>query len=205
METSSVKEIIKDSDTIIVSFGSRALHFGHILPFEFLRFLDTSYPNTSKLFVVDKAQNSYHSGIEGISKNIDETTKYLHEKIKSYKYIYFLGISSGGYASILFGSLLNVTAIIAFIPQTIRDKKTILTYVDDKYADLVPFINATTKYFLYADSTFKNENDPHHISQCTRISHNTNVSITIKKKMKFSTMKTSGELFEIINNVIISK
>lgn len=62
MET-SVKEIIKDSDTIIVSFGGRAKHFGHILPFEFLFFLENHYPNISKLFIIDKLQNSYHSGL----------------------------------------------------------------------------------------------------------------------------------------------
>ena len=67
---------------------------------------------------MDKNRNSYHNGIVGISNNIDETLPHLQAQIAPYSNVIFLGVSSGGYAAILFGSLLNVKSVLAFIPQT---------------------------------------------------------------------------------------
>lgn len=144
---------------------------------------------------------------EGISTSIEETTLYLQEKIKPYKYIYFLGVSAGGYAAILFGSLLNITSVIAFIPQTFRRKKSSFSnFINPNYSNLKPIINSITKYYLYADSDSSiSAYDPHHMTHCTRLSKYKNVNVIIKTKLSLPQMRNSGELFEIINNVIISK
>ena len=94
---------------------------GGIPPFEFLNYLSSIYKNTHDLlFHIDKNQCHYHRGLDGITKNIDETILYLNNMIQHYEKVIFIGVSAGGYAAILFGSLCkNVHHVIGFIPQTI--------------------------------------------------------------------------------------
>jgi hypothetical protein len=109
-----------------------------------------------------------------------------------------LGVSSGGYAAILFGSLLNINHVIAFIPQTLRRNKNI----DEKYRDISKFINETTKYYLYGDLSVSDVMDCHHISQCERISHHSNVFLIKKKYIKLKEMRDNGELYAILNSLV---
>lgn len=197
---SSIKEIIVPStDILLVSFGGRAKQFGGILPFEMMSFLNIHFPNTSKLFIIDKAQNSYHSGIQGITTSIEETVDYLKTKIAPYKHIYFLGVSAGGYAAILFGSLLKVKAVVAFVPQTVRDSNQI--DVNPKYVDISPYIHPNTHYYFVAD-THPKITDPHHASHCTRFAHHKNVHIYYKHVVHLPQMRNSGELLHIISRVL---
>ena len=96
------------------------------------------------MLYVDPKQCWYHKGIEGISNNINETTEYLKDKIneRDYKKIIFMGVSEGGYAGILFGSLCHVTKVISFIPR--RKLKTKI--VGKKYKKLKNIINNDTDY-----------------------------------------------------------
>jgi hypothetical protein len=190
-------EIINNSETLIVSFGGRLLKFGMILPYEFLNFLNKHFVNVDKLFYIDKDQMNYHKGIYGITRNIDETLLYLGEKIKNYKKVVFMGVSAGGYAALLFGSLLNVTTIIAFIPQTILRKP-----YDEKYGNLKKYINNVTKYYLFGDLSVKDVNDPHHINHCEHISIFPNVTLFKKSKISLPEMRDSGELYVILNALI---
>ena len=125
---------------------------------------------------------------------------YLKNEIKNYKNVIFIGSSSGGYAAILFGSLLNVTSVLAFIPQTILRN----TNRDEKYRDLNKIINETTKYYVYGDLSISDEHNVHHISHCDRISHHLNVYVTKKLKLKLKEMRDNGELFVILNNLVNS-
>jgi hypothetical protein len=188
-----------DSDTLIVSFAGNAKKFGGIERFEFVQFLEKYFGQINKHFYIDTCTNSYHNGILGISNNIDETVCYLKNEIEKYKNIIFLGTSAGGYAAILFGSLLNITSVIAFIPQTIRRNP---TNIDEKYRDISKYINDSTKYYLYGDLSVSNTNDPHHISHCERISHFPNVIITKKKYVNVKEMRNTGELYQILHNII---
>ena len=96
------------------------------------------------MLYVDPKQCWYHKGIEGISNNIDETTEDLKDKInkRDYKKIIFMGVSAGGYAAILFGSLCHVTKVISFIPR----RKLKAKIVDKKYEKLKNIINTDTDY-----------------------------------------------------------
>jgi len=191
------KEVI-NSDTLIISFASHDKKIGIIKIFEFSNFLENNFYNISTYFFIDKYINSYHNGIYGITSTIDETVEYLKPLIKPYKNIICIGTSAGGYAAILFGSLLNTTSVIAFIPQTMRFAKNI----DEKYRDLAPYINSSTKYYLYGDSSITNVNDCHHINQCERISSHSNVYITIKNKFNIKEMRDNGELYDILYRCI---
>lgn len=197
------KVVIPDSDTIIISFSGRGQPKTHEIRFEFMNFLDKYFNNIDRHFYMDTYSNSYHNGIEGISTTIDETAEYLKGIIMPYKKTIFIGVSQGGYAAILFGSLLNSTAVIAFIPQTIRTQK---TNIDEKYRDLKPFINLTTQYYLYADASITNIHNFHHISHCERILDisKERKKITVIKKNPLDLIKIvwiEGELLNLIKNI----
>jgi hypothetical protein len=189
-----------NADTLIVSFAGNAKMFGHIQRFEFCQFLEKKFKHVSRHFYIDNHLVSYHRGIDKITNTIDETVDYLKNEIKSYKNVIFLGSSSGGYAAILFGSLLNVTSVLAFRPQTILRNKD----RDEKYRDLHKIINETTKYYVYGDLSISDENNVHHISHCDRITHHSNVYVTKKKEVNLKEMRDNGELFVILNNLVSS-
>ena len=186
-----------NNDTLIVSFAGNDTLINGIKRFEFLNFLEKNFNNIDKHFYIDHHFDSYHKGISGISNNIDQTIIYLKNEIKKYKNVIFLGASSGGYASILFGSLLNINHVIAFIPQTIRLKQNI----DEKYRDISGYINNTTQYYIYGDTSISNINDVHHISHCERIAHHPNVFLTKKNIFKLKIMRDNGELYNLIYKV----
>ena len=187
-----------NSDTLIVSFAGHDRMFGGIQRFEFVNFLQTYCNNIDRYFYTDKHLDSYHKGIFGITNDIDETVVYLKKEIETYKNVIFLGVSSGGYAAILFGSLLNINSVIAFIPQTIRRNKN----VDEKYRDIAQYINDTTQYRIYGDLSVSNQTDCHHISHCERISHHPNVFLTKMKHFRLKEMRDNGELYTILHNLI---
>jgi hypothetical protein len=187
---------IPTSDTLIVSFAGNAKLFGGIPRFEFVQFLKQF--DVSKHFYLDEHSDLYHKGLAGITSSIDETVTYLKNEIKDYKRVLFLGNSGGGYAAILFGSLLEVETVVAFVPQTIRHNDV----VDEKYRDSSIFINNKTKYYIYGDTSILNLQDCHHISHCERIAHHPNVFLTKKNGLHLKEMRDSGELFDILKTII---
>ena len=199
-QTSQTSLIINNtgSDTLVVSFAGHDLVFGLIPRFEFFNFFEKHFTHIDRHFYVDMSKASYHKGITGITTTIDETVAYLKEKIAPYKTVLFLGISSGGYAAILFGSLLRVTSVFAFIPQThLRERVT-----NESYRDIAPYINDTTVYELYGDLSAKNEKGFHHISHCERIGHHKNVTIIRQPNFNLKRMRDNGELYAIITRLL---
>jgi hypothetical protein len=200
-EITSELIIKNNSDTIIISFGGCLQHFKDKQTFEFLNFLNVNFPSYDKYFYIDKKFKWYNSGISGISSNIDQTIVYLKNIIKNYKEVIFLGTSAGGYASILFGSLLNVNKVLAFIPQTIIKGDDL----DPLYKDLNNVINKTTNYYLYGDVNISNKKDLHHINHCYNIGHHKNVSLVSKQGIDLKEMRDNGELLEIFNDLFKCK
>jgi hypothetical protein len=60
----------------------------------------------------------YLGGLNGIGKNINHTIAFLKKEFAKYDKVLCTGFSAGGYASLLFGSLLNVSNVITFNAQT---------------------------------------------------------------------------------------
>ena len=197
---SSELKILKNSDTIIISFGGNAQQFLQILPFEFLNFLNKHFEDFDKYFYIDKNKAHYHKGIEGISNNINETTEYLKNIINKYKKVIFLGTSAGGYAAILFGSLLKVNTVAAFMPQTILEKE---EKYDEKYLNLKKFINKETKYFIYGN--LSSTDKLHHINHLINLENIKNVYLFKRETLKIKEMRDSGELLKILDNIINEK
>jgi hypothetical protein len=192
---------INGNINLIICFGGMALKFGGILPFEFLNYLYPIYKNDCDLiFFIDNQQCWYHKGIQGITNNIDETTLYLNNIIKKgfYKKIIFMGVSAGGYAAILFGSMCNnVNNVISFIPQT-----KINNPINLKYSNLKNVINQKTNYLLYGDTSVKNINDNHHISHCTNIEGVKNVKIIKTNSCNLKQIRDSGFIKKTIDDIL---
>jgi len=111
------------SDTLIVTFagfGSK----GSIPTFVFYNFLK-QYPNIDKLFLRDIKCNYYINGLKNETNTFEETLELYNSLInkKQYKKIIGLGCSSGGYACILYGHLLNFTKLLVFSPQTVINEE----------------------------------------------------------------------------------
>jgi predicted esterase YcpF (UPF0227 family) len=192
-----------NSDTLLVVFTGHPRIpgiTGRIPTYDFFKMIETHFHHVDCHYYIDIHFDSYHQGIKGISTNIEETVEYLRNEIRGYKNIIFIGVSAGGYAAIMFGSLLNITSVIAFIPQTFRRKPNI----NETYRDLAPHINDTTNYYLYGDTSITNVNDSHHISHCERISHHPNVFLEKKDKLNLRGMRDNEELREILCNIIDS-
>ena len=116
------KRILENSDTLVVIFSGMATQLS-MPPAEFMRtFLSK---NISVIFIKDFWQCWYQKGLLGISNNIQDTVTYLRQELSeiSYKKLVFIGTSAGGYASLLFGNLLNADNVLCFSPQTNIQRK----------------------------------------------------------------------------------
>ncbi len=110
------------------------------------------------------------------------------------------GVSAGGYASILFGSLCkNVTNVISFIPKTKLDNP-----LDTKYKNIKNFINPNVKYTLYGDINIKDIKNPHHISHCELIEEFENVTVIRQKGINMKVMRDNGQIKNILDKIILS-
>jgi len=201
-------KILNNNKNLIVCFGGLKLSMHRILPFEFLRYLSSVYTNSCDLcFYIDRNQCWYHKGIYGITNNIDETVSYLQDLIKNYEKVIFIGVSAGGYAAILFGSLCNISNVVSFIPQTILYKP-----IHPKYTNLKHIINNTTQYLLYGDPSIKSVGNPnveymninnlHHIRHCNNLQEFKNVKIIKKNNCNLKQLRDEGVIKKIIDDII---
>lgn len=180
----SFSYIDTDSKNLIVSFGSANHHGGFDrktslckLKTEFknvdilyLRNMDFHYTGRGRHRRKMLVGNWYLGGLSGIGKNINHTISFLKKIFKKYENIICTGSSMGGYASILFGSILNANYIIAGNAQTDleyvlkhttakNDGKRKISQLEkrkkecpktwDKYANLAPHLNETTIYKVF--------------------------------------------------------
>ena len=169
---------------LMVVFSGRQQGIASMTIFEFKNFLEEQYPEYDKLFLKDEKVRWYTEGITDISFDISETVDYLKEYISEYSKVIFIGASMGGFAALLYGSILNVDTIIAFRPQTF------LSYVLPKFSadynslyhgrscdDINNFINNKTNYYIYGDSAIKDINDVHSINYCNHLEMKRNIII----------------------------
>lgn len=112
-----IEELVANSETLILIFGGIKGAMG-MPTFEFYN--STSILNHHRVFFRDLSQRWYHSGLAGISQDIPQTCAYIRGLIERIhpKRTIFVGNSMGGYAAILFSTLLNTGRVVAFAPQT---------------------------------------------------------------------------------------
>jgi hypothetical protein len=101
----------------------------------------------NKLWFVRKL-NKNNKKDEHINIMVNFIKKYIKPR---HKYIYTLGCSSGGFASILYGHLLKVDKCIAFCPQTLIGKKLSLTFNDNRFQPNQEYFDSTIVSNKYLD------------------------------------------------------
>jgi len=189
-ENNSVIEIIKDAQILVVSFSGNGLNnIGNLPTFEFKNFLTSTFPSISLLFLKDNNVAWYNKGIENISSDVESTLIFLRKKISAFEKVIFIGSSSGGYAAILFGSLLNVNMVIAFRPQTLVSEK----FINPKYKDLKTVINKSTLYYIFGE-TCNEAGTLHSFEHCENIAISKNVYIDKREVLNLKSLRDDGGL-----------
>jgi len=117
------------SSCTLVTFGG--IRNGIGMPqFEFVKSLGTLPVN--RIFVKDTAQAWYQKGIPG-KPSVEQLAEYLKEITKGTTTL-TIGNSMGGFAALLFGTLINANHIIAFAPQTFISQKLRAKHNDTRWS-----------------------------------------------------------------------
>jgi len=109
-----------DSSTLLLAFGGLVGQIG-IPPFEF--FSLTARVPVKRLFVRDLHQAWYHRGIPGYGSGLPQVADALRPLLahREVERLVVAGASAGGYAALLFGTLLGAEEVLCFAPQTVLD------------------------------------------------------------------------------------
>ena len=144
---------------LIITFGGIANGIGSPI-FEFKNLLKENI-DCHKIFIKDSNQSWYHKGANGLGNNINELKNDIEKLIEKINYseIITIGASMGGYASLLFGSLLKVNSIISFVPQTFIDKETRKKHKDNRWSEQMKSVHENNQnYYNLINLNFTNIN-----------------------------------------------
>ena len=109
--------------------------------------------NSDIIFFHDIYNSYYNKGLYGLSNSVDTTSYYINNIIKEYTNVIFIGYGIGGYAALLYGSILNITSVIVIYPIIDINTNIIsVMNITDKYTKLQNFINNKTKYHIYINN-----------------------------------------------------
>ena len=122
-----------ESEVLFMCYSGTGLD--QVPPFEFSGVL-RNY-NINKIFVRDVENYSYHNGLKGIGKNIDDAADSIRELIElsGAKKIVSVGNCQGGYAATLFGILCGAPEVLAFAPLTFLDPENRIKYGETRWID----------------------------------------------------------------------
>lgn len=155
MESRSNSPIFEDlefeSDLLLMVFGSGVGKLAELPPFEFCR--ATRHIKCKKLFLRDTEKVWYQAGFPPFSNDIPSSIRYFKNFIATHriKKVVTMGVSMGGYASILYGHYLNAHRILAFAPQIFVDKEQRLSIGDTRrqeYAERMYTLSGEKYYDL---------------------------------------------------------
>ena len=149
------------SPTLVIAFAGLKGFLGGFPAFEFRNTL--SSVNVKSAFLRDHYAAWYHRGVLDVGPDIDAIVDLLRELRSQADELVMIGNSAGGYAALLFGSLLGCEAH-AFSPQTFIDPEMIDAAgdrrwdpelealvasgrFDRRYGDLAPVIAASNGTF----------------------------------------------------------
>jgi len=121
-----VADLTFPGEPLLMAFGGIAGRMAAFPPFEFFKL--TRHLPVNKAYFRDLDQRWYHGGLRGVTGSIGETSEYLRGMMsgcRARRTVLF-GSSMGGYAALLFGSLIRADAVHAFSPHTwLRDRRSI--------------------------------------------------------------------------------
>jgi hypothetical protein len=127
------RELSPDASNLYIFFGGIAAGIT-MPPFEFYN--AAKIINENKIFIRDFGQCWYHNGLPGISNDIYSTANFIQKEIQSLnpQKVFFVGCSMGGYAAILFATLIGHGEVIAFSPQTFISPFLRMTHGDRRWS-----------------------------------------------------------------------
>jgi pimeloyl-ACP methyl ester carboxylesterase len=128
------------SRSLLIAFGGLNRAIG-IPPFEFLSL--TSDVPVKRLFVRDVHQSWYHRGLPTLGRSIDEVADALRAVVAAHDVdrLVVAGNSAGGYAALLFGTLLGADTVLSFSPQTTIEPEALARMGDGRWDDhLAPLV-----------------------------------------------------------------
>jgi hypothetical protein len=127
-------DMLSDSRTLLLAFGGMVGRIG-IPPFEFFS-LTEGIP-VKRLFVRDPSQAWYHRGIPGHGSTLLELAQSLKRRLarERVERLIVAGNSAGGYAALVFGTLLGADIALCFAPQTVLDLNVLATMGDHRWDD----------------------------------------------------------------------
>jgi hypothetical protein len=147
-----IYDIEPESRRMIVAFAALPGSLIDVRPFAFFNVL--AEIDVKAAFLRDHKEAWYHYGVAGVGEDIDTVAAHLRDLARNAEETVMLGGSSGGYAAILFGALLDCE-VHAFSPQTFIDPALRAEHedrrfgreftamgdnIDLRYADLRPLV-----------------------------------------------------------------
>lgn len=139
---------IKGSKHLVVIFGGINQGIG-IPVFEFFNILKEK--EIDKVFIRDFNQMWYLKGVDEEVNSFENLKTRLGDIIKKYNKVTFLGNSMGGFAAILFGTLLNVDNVIAFSAQTFINRRQRFWSFDKRWEKQIKKIHDAQLHSEYQD------------------------------------------------------
>jgi pimeloyl-ACP methyl ester carboxylesterase len=125
-----------DSRTLLLAFGGMNMGIG-MPPFEFMSL--TGEIPVKRLFVRDLHQAWYHRGVPGYGTTLTSVADSLAETLAEHdvERLIVTGNSAGGYAALVFGTLLRADVVLCFAPQTVLDLDFLASIGDHRWDDLL--------------------------------------------------------------------
>ena len=116
-EKAILEELTPGSKKLYFIFGGVAAGLA-MPPFEF--YTSAKIIEENKIFLRDFSQAWYQNGLPGVGNTFCAIGDFIEKKIAELEpeEVFFVGNSMGGYAAILFASLVGKGTAIAFAPQT---------------------------------------------------------------------------------------
>ncbi len=159
------------SRTLLLAFGGLDRRIG-MPPFEFLAL--TGDLQVKRIFLRDPRRSWYHRGLPGRGDTLTDVADSLRGEIDhlGVERLVVAGNSGGGYAALVYGTLLRADLVLAFAPRTVLDPQILevmgerrddidaLAAADDldtRWTDLGRALrarrDAETRYKVYFDTT----------------------------------------------------
>jgi hypothetical protein len=113
---SSFCKIGNSAETLVLSFG-HIVHGGFASKTSLIN-KKSENNNFDVLYMRDVEKKWYLDSLPEIGNSFSDTVNFLESEISKYKRTIYMGSSMGGYASILFASILTGDIVIAQTPQT---------------------------------------------------------------------------------------
>jgi hypothetical protein len=125
-----------DSRALLVTFGGMRSLVG-IPSFEFVRL--TGEIPVKRLFVRDPRQSWYHRGMPKHGRSLASVAEAVGDLLARHEVerLVMTGNSAGGYAALVFGTLLGADVVFAFAPQTVLDPRLLAEMNDHRWDDLL--------------------------------------------------------------------